>query len=60
MYCKAGAGTLIDSVYIGTGDNVPCRDKIAPYLGKKCFLFWLVIALATEIKPENLGKSRTY
>ena len=45
LYCEAGAAALIDIFYIGTGDNVPCRGKIAPYLENKSILFCLVIAL---------------
>ena len=39
------AAAFIDIFLIGTGDKVPCRGKIAPYLREKCFLFCLAIAL---------------
>ena len=45
LYGEAGAAALIDTFEIGSGDNVPCRGKIALYLGEKCFLFCFVIAL---------------
>ena len=45
LYCEAGAAVLIDTFSLDTGDNVLCRSKIAPYLGEKCFIFCLVIAL---------------
>ena len=45
FYGKAGTAALIDTFQIGTGDNMPFRGKIAPYLGEKFFLFCLIIAL---------------
>ena len=45
LYGEAGAAALIDAFLIGTGENVPCRGEIALYLGEKCFIFCLTIAL---------------
>ena len=45
LYGEAGAAALIDTFPISTADGMPCRGKIAPYLGKTCFLCRLIIAL---------------
>ena len=42
---EAGTASFIDSFWLGTGDGMPWRDKIAPYLDETFFLFWLMIAL---------------
>ena len=36
---EAGAAALVDTFLIGTGDSMPCWDKIAPYLGETFFYF---------------------
>ena len=42
---EAGAAALINTFRIGTGDSMPCKGKITPYLVGTCFLFCLIIAL---------------
>ena len=42
---EAGATLLVDTFYVGTGDGMPCRGKIAPYSGETFSLFCLIIAL---------------
>ena len=39
LYCEAGAAALIDTFSIGTGNGMPCRGKIAPYVEETCFIF---------------------
>ena len=45
LHGEAGAAAFIDTLYLGTGDGMTCRGKIAPYLGETFFLFCLIIAL---------------